>query len=251
MLAKGPAILACDDFAPVNDPWPLDRFVQAATNAGLRWLGESDPGENLPPELSEDFLVELRNQVRDPLAFQMAVDEALERRFRSGILCRDDAPVAGQVSLERVMEFAYRTGNANAGADEITRAVRSFAPACVVWNDLAGRLPAYDPNSLAREIYDGITRGRIRPRIETVSYISEPPEFPRLDAFRLICARECLPLVDVWHQPCAFPAAHYQVLAAMDGSRSLAALAAFSKERCPELAFDQWMRHLAGRGMFG
>ena len=93
MLAKGPAILAFDDFSPVNDPWPLDRFVQAAANAGLRWLGESDPGENLPSELSEEFLVELRNQVRDPLAYQLAVDEALVRTFRSGVLCRDDAAV--------------------------------------------------------------------------------------------------------------------------------------------------------------
>ena len=108
MLAKGPAILACDDFAPVNDPWPLDRFVQAACNAGLRWLGESDPGENLPAELSDEFLLELRNQVKDPLGFQLAVDEALERKFRSGILCRDDAPVAGRVSLEKVMEFFYQ-----------------------------------------------------------------------------------------------------------------------------------------------
>ena len=50
MLAKGPAILAFDDFGPVNDPWPLDRFVHAAAAAGLRWLGESDPGQNLPAD---------------------------------------------------------------------------------------------------------------------------------------------------------------------------------------------------------
>lgn len=250
MLEKGPAILACDDFAPVNDPWPLDRFVQGASNAGLRWLGESDPAENLPSELSEEFLVELRNQVRDPLVYQMAVDEALGRKFRSGILCRDDAPVAGRVSLEKVTEFSYRAGKVTSDGDEVAKAVRSFAPACVTWVELMDRLTVHDAKSASRQVLDGITRGRIRPRIEPVGFASEPPEFPRLDAFRLLCARESLPLVDVWHQPCAFPAAHYQVLAAMDGSRSLSELAEFSSERCPELAFDPWIRHLAGRGMF-
>jgi SAM-dependent methyltransferase len=250
MLAKGPAILACDDFAPVNDPWPLDRFVQAACNAGLRWLGESDPGENLPAGLSDDFLVELRNQVRDPLAYQMAVDEALERKFRSGILCRDDAEVSGRVSLELLMDFFYRAGRAAAGEDAIAGVVRSFEPACVAWSGLMAGLPGHDAKSVARRVYDGITRGWLRPRIEPVDFVSGPPEFPRLDAFRLLCARDSLPLVDVWHRPCSFPAAHYQVLAAMDGSRSRRDLAAFARARCPELDFDPWLRHLAGRGFF-
>jgi SAM-dependent methyltransferase len=250
MLAKGPAILACDDFAPVNDPWPLDRFVQAASNAGLRWLGESDPGENLPSELSEDFLVELRNQVRDPLVYQMAVDEALERKFRSGLLCRDDAGIASRVSLEKLMGFFYRAGGTGADGDEITAALRSLAPACVGWDRLMAELREEDAKSLARRVFDGITRGRIRPRIEPVDFVSEPPEFPRLDAFRLHCARSSLPLVDVWHRPCSFPTAHYQVLAAMDGQRSLQELGAFAKAHCPELDFDPWIRHLAGRGFF-
>jgi SAM-dependent methyltransferase len=250
MLAKGPAILACDDFAPVNDPWPLDRFVQAASNAGLRWLGESDPGENLPAELGEDFLIELRNQVRDPLDFQMAVDEALERKFRSGVLCRDDAPVEGRVSLEKVTEFFYRPGGAASGEDEIASLLKSSGPAGVAWSELLDSLPGQDAGSVARRLFGGITRGWIRPRLERVNFVSEPPEFPRLDAFRLLCARESLPVVDVWHQPCAFPPAHYQVLAAMDGSRSLLELAGLAREWCPELAFDPWIRHLAGRGFF-
>lgn len=252
MLAKGPAILACDDFAPVNDPWPLDRFTQAAANAGLRWLGESDPAANLPAELSEEFLVELRNQVRDPLRFQLAVDEAMERQFRSGLLCRADAPVSGRISLEMLREFSFRAGNGptDPEAREIHRAIQSFAPACVAWPELRSRLPDLEEKTLARLVFDGITRGWIRPRIESVDFPAAPPEYPQLDGFRLLCARESLPLVDVWHQPCAFPAAHYRVLAAMDGSRSLPELAEFSKTHCPELAFDPWIRHLAGRGMF-
>lgn len=249
MLAKGPAILAFDDFGPVNDPWPLDRFVKAAANAGLRWLGESDPGENLPFELSEEFLVELRNQVRDPLAYQLAVDEALVRTFRSGVLCRDDAAVTDRLSLENLLDFSIRAGNrpADPADREFFNLVESCAPACVSARQI---MPDGDARSLARQLHDGITRGWLRPRIEPVAFDSEPPAFPRLDAFRLLCAREHLPLVDAWHKPCAFPGPHYQVLAVMDGSRSREELAAFSKAHCPELAFEPWLRHLAWRGMF-
>jgi SAM-dependent methyltransferase len=249
MLAKGAAILPFDDFSPVNDPWPLDRVVRAATNAGLRWLGESDPGENLPSELSEEFLVELRNQVRDPLAYQLAVDEALGRTFRSGVLCRADAAVAQRLSLEKALEFSVRAGEppTDAADRELFQTVESFAPACVPVRQI---LPGGDVRSLSRQLHDGITRGWLRPRIEPVGFDPEPPDFPRLDAFRLLCAREHLPLVDAWHKPCAFPQSHHQVLAAMDGSRSREELAALSKVRCPELAFDPWLRHLAWRGMF-
>jgi len=73
---------------------------------------------------------------------------------------------------------------------------------------------------------------------------------PALDHFRLECARRRLPLVDIWHRPCAFPSPHYEVLARMDGTRDHAALEAFAKRQCPELNFRPWLRHLAGRGMF-
>jgi hypothetical protein len=83
-----------------------------------------------------------------------------------------------------------------------------------------------------------------------VDFASEPPEFPRLDAFRLFCAVNRLPLVDAWHRPCSFPAAHYQVLAAMDGGRSVRELSALAGSICPELHFAPWLRHLANRGLF-
>jgi len=57
-------------------------------------------------------------------------------------------------------------------------------------------------------------------------------------------------LVDVWHRPCSFPTNHYQLLAEMDGSRSQSDLGGISKQNCPELAFEPWLRHLAARGMF-
>lgn len=252
MLAKGPAILAFDDFGPINDPWPLDRFVQAAAKSGLRWLGESDPGKNLPPELDEAAFEKLRRNCPDALSLQIAADAAVGRTFRSGVLCRADAPVEARVSLEQVLGFAVRAGFIPADLEDqpIHDAIRAHAPACIPMRRVRAALPGYATQDLARQVFDGIYQGWILPRIEPVAFEVEPPGFPKLNDFRLACARRGLPLVDAWHRPCSFPVRHYEVLAAMDGTRDLAGLAAFSNNRCPELAFAPWLRHLAGRGMF-
>ena len=76
------------------------------------------------------------------------------------------------------------------------------------------------------------------------------PNFPKLDAWRLVCARECLPLVDAKLKSCEFSFSQLKVLAAMDGSRSVMALADFAKEVSPELDFVPWLRHVAERGFF-
>lgn len=252
MLAKGEAILAFDDFGPINDPWAFDDFTRATATAGLRWLGESDPGENIPSSLSAEILRDLKCRIQDPLEFQLAVDEAVGRTFRSGVLCRDDAPVAERVSLGIMMELAVSAERVpfESAADQLYRAIHAFAPRCVAVSEVVKFLPDYDLKSVATQVFQGITRGWIRPRIEPVEFDPAPPDFPKLNAFRLHCAQESLPLVDIWHRPCGFPKLHYQVLAQMDGHQNLAELAAFSRKRCPELAFEPWLRHLAGRGMF-
>ena len=251
MLAKGPDILAFDDFGPVNDPWPLDRFVQAAGAAGLRWLGESDPGKNLPPALDERTVENLRRRSGDALSFQMAADAAGGRTFRSGVLCRADYPEQ-PLSLEKLLDLALRAGPRP--ADDVDRriweAIQVRAPHCIPMRDVLSAMPGLVRQDIARRVYDGIQLGWILPRMEPVAWYAAPPEFPRLNDFRLECARRQLPLVDIWHQPCSFPMAHYEVLAAMDGTRDQAGLARISNNRCPELAFSPWLRHLAERGMF-
>jgi hypothetical protein len=252
MLAKGPAILVFDDFSPVNDPWRVDRFIPAAANAGLRWLGESDPAENFPSCLDDDSVQDLAESAADPIAFYQALDEAAGRTFRSGMLCRMDAPVEGLISSGMVFEASVRVGVEPVGAErlQLWQALRTYAPACVPLREVVAALPESDAQELADLAFEGFSHGWILPRIEPLDYDPDPPEFPTLNAFRRLCANEKLPLVDAWHRPCQFPEAHYAVLAAMDGTRSLRELAAFSKARCPELAFEPWLRHLANRGMF-
>ena len=252
MLAKGPAILAFDDFGPVNDPWPLEPFVQAAAAAGLRWLGESHPANNLPPGLGTSAFHDLRQRFPDPLAMQIAGDEASRRTFRSGILCRADAPVAGGIAPEKLFDFAARIlpGATHPAGEPLLETLATRAPACISMAEVALELAWMGPHELATTVYHALHEGWIEGRIEPVHYDPAVPERPVLSGFRRECLRLGMPVVDIWHRPCSFPGRHDELLAAMDGSRDLAALRALGARLCPELAVDAWLRHLAGRGMF-
>jgi trans-aconitate methyltransferase len=164
MLAKGAAVLAHDDFAPVMDAWSLGAFVKLAESHGLRWIGDSMSGEK-----GDD-----------------AADNAEKKTFRSELLCRGDA-VMGE-------------GMKPAGGAALQNTI---------------------------------------------------PDFPKLDAWRMLCAREALPLPDADLKPCAFTFPQLKVLIAMDGSRSVYELSRHAKEVAPELDFVPWLRHVAGRGMLG
>lgn len=240
MLAKGPNILPFDDFAPVNDAWPLDQFARAAAGAGLRWLGESDPAENFPACLDAGEIAAIKSRAADPLAFQLELDQASGRTFRSGLLCLDDAPPSGKIPLEAVLGFSMRLGRIpeKPAAKEIYKAFQG-----------TGCHPP-PQNIEPRLLCEMISRGELLPRIETVEISSALPEYPKLDAFRLLCAHGKLPVVDSWLQPCGFPAEHYEVLARMDGSRSFREIGEFAARSCPALAFRAWIEHLAGRGFF-
>lgn len=252
MMARGASILLFDDFGPINDPWSLERFVQTASHAGLRWLGESDPSQNTPADLSDQSLADLLSRSNNLLDFHQSIDKVLGRMFRSCVLCRDDASFEEKVSSVSLHDYSFRAGKEPLDYQdlEIHQAVQSFAPASVALSEWIGTWIERDLTSLQQRVFDGIARGWLLPRLGSSSYDPSPPEYPKLDDFRLLCAREALPLVDAWHRPCLFPQAHYQVLTAMDGSRSVVDLAFLANQWCPELALEPWLRHLAWRGMF-
>jgi SAM-dependent methyltransferase len=168
MLAKGPEVLAFDDFAPVMDAWSLGAVVKLAEASELRWLGDSVSGEK-----GDD-----------------AIDNAAGRTFRTELFCRADA-VLGEA------------------------------------RPVQGKKPA-GGTALHRRV----------------------PDFPKLDSWRLLCAREALPLPDAGLKPCVFTFPQLNVLAAMDGSLSVVALADHAKQVAPDLDFIAWLRHVAERGFF-
>jgi SAM-dependent methyltransferase len=165
MLAKGAAVLAHDDFAPIMDAWSLGAVVKLAEAHGLRWIGDSVSGAR-----GDD-----------------SSDNAAGTTFRSELICRADA-VFGE-ALE-----------------------------------------------------DDRRRPKTAVRV---------PNFPKLDAWRMLCAREALPLPDADMKSCVFTFPQLKVLIAMDGSRSVYELSRHAKEVAPDLDFVPWLRHVAERGLLG
>ena len=253
MLAKGPEILAFDDYAPVNDPWPLDRFAAAAVACGLRWLGDSDPAENIPSSLDDAARTTLAPLAGDPLRMQMTADAMADRTFRSALLCRADAPLAERMTTRLVLDLSVRSGEepAPVPADGFMQVLASFEPDAVPVEEVVARMHEPDVPATVRTVFQAITRGQLRARIEPVRITGAAGSHPRLDAFRLLCARERIPLVDAWHSPCVFSDRTYSLLGEMDGTKSVEDLAAISEKQCPDLAFHVWLGHLAGRGLFG
>jgi SAM-dependent methyltransferase len=168
MLAKGAAVLAHDDFAPVMDAWSLGAVVKLAGAHGLRWIGDSVSGAR-----GDDVS-----------------DNAVGTTFRSELFCRADAVMGDAKQPAGVAAF-----------------------------------PKVLPASV--------------------------PDFPKLDAWRMLCAREALPLPDADLKPCVFTFPQLKVLIAMDGSRSAYELSRHAEEVAPELDFVPWLRHVAGRGLLG
>lgn len=240
--AKGAAVLANDDFAPVCDPFSLSDFVDLAAHHNLRWLGESVLAENLPVGGAN---VDESAFIHNPVAMHHALDELGGRTFRSALLCRADATVDAQVSASVVSKFFLSQGKSQDEGDSILmRELESAAPHDV----MAGELIVRHGPTMATQIACGIFDGTVAARTHPVAVCSTVPNRPRMDEFRLACARRKLPVVDASHMPCAFPDAHYDLLAQMDGTRTLEEL---KKIASPELAFDPWIQHLTERGFFG
>lgn len=235
MRAKGEDLLHFDDFGPVNDAWDLPDVVRLAKAYGLRWLGESVPSENLPRVLSREVTDQMRIHHAEPLSFQAAIDEKLGRTHRSLLLCREDAEVSGRIDGRAALDWhvAPPLGAKTPG----TIPVRG-------WID-------QDNDTSVRQDIQQIQSGELVARTHAVIISPELPEFPRLQAFRMACARRLQPLVDAWHRSCAFPPTHYGLLTKIDGSRHRDELRRLAIHQCPGLRFDAWLEHLAQRGMFG
>ena len=244
MLAKGAAVLAHDDFAPVNDPFSLAEFAVLAAHHGLRWLGEGVPADNRPVG---GAVVDEAAFGGDMVAMHHALDEAGGRTFRSAMLCRADAVLEPRVPASVVGEFFISAGS---GADASDGVLQGELAAAAPGDANAGDVIARHDPAMATRIVRGIFDGAVEARCHAAHVRAAVPGFPRMDELRLACARGGLPVVDARHRPCMFPPTHLELLALMDGSRSFEQLAEIAGWECPELAFDPWMRHLAERGFF-
>jgi 2-polyprenyl-3-methyl-5-hydroxy-6-metoxy-1,4-benzoquinol methylase len=252
MLEKGEWMLQFDDFGPVNDPWSLDRFIGAAVESGLRWIGDSNPGETISSSLEKNVVDELLRRSDDNASFYIAADEAAQMTFRSGLLCRDDAALDERIRTGLVAEFSIGQGKQpnREDASTIWKLLSADDQACVPFIELLEKLPDMDAREIEKVVFEGIRRKWFLPRMEPVSFGSQPPEFPKLDSFRQLCVREGLLLVDARHRPCLFPEKQRQILMLMDGTKSLSDLAKYAGSEYPEIDFLPWIKQLTRCGMF-
>lgn len=252
MLAKGEEILAFDDFGPVNDPWSFETFVHTSHAAGLRYLGETDPSTHFPTQISAEQRAQIQSSSPHPLAFHSTLDELSGRTFRSAILCRDDAPIDPRISVKRLLELfvSVQSGVLLDDGNRLIQTIDSFDTDFVSLADIQSVWGNFTEKLLLEDLFSGIQSGAIAARLEPVEVNPSIPSLPDLGGFRVECARRGYALVDGWHRPCGFPPEHVRVLAAMDGSRTLEEHRRMAQTLCPDLAFDPWMAHLAGRGLF-
>lgn len=254
MLAKGPDILPFDDFAPVNDAWPLDYLVASAARAGLRWLGESIAANNRPLCWTAEDEAESASLFRDRplLELHQWMDERSERTFRCAMWCRADAPLEPRISTGVVMEYELQPVDhpPDPLAVRIHDVLKNRGHSSVPAREILNAFPEIDQREIAREILLGITQGWLDARCDAIHISPQVPHFPKLSDLRLACARKNLPVVDAMHKPCAFPEGDYAILSLMDGQMDLRELKNQASHLSPRLDFDRWIAHLNSRGMF-
>jgi len=214
--------------------------VNMAHERGLRWLGESELEKNHPQMLDD---------ATDGLAYHHAVDEMTGRTFRSAMFCRADHTIQPLADMEAFEYFVRKIPASVTGDDDILRFLNACSGSAISMAELADGVGMAMPE-LAKRVHRGAVEGCLELRSEATKLSAEMPAKPCLNAWRMACASRGLPIVDAWLHSCSFPPGHFELLARMDGSRTVSQLEVESRARCPELDFQRWMAHLNGRGFF-
>lgn len=267
MRRKGPEVLPFDDLAPVCDPLHFSQVLRWAGDRGLRYLGESSPAENLPPQVDSEALQRLEAVRGDPVLFQQTLDLISGRRYRVSLFCGAEATLESRTPTSLVLDFAVRPRLSTLPDEAIhgevaghfhaamMAAAPSARPVAALMEDCARRLgprwePARGAKAVADWLYQAARFGWVELRADPVETAGHPPSRPSLSPLNLHFARAGEALVDGFHQTCRYPENHLTVAAAMDGSRGLGELRELARNEAPELDFEPWMAHLAARGLF-
>jgi SAM-dependent methyltransferase len=263
---KGPEVLPFDEFAPVSEPLYFARFATWAAERGLHYLGEASFRDDLPAGIDVDAWPQLTKLAEDPLLLQQTLDLLSGRTHRNSLLCREDAPFEERTTTAVVLHFAAGRGEVElpevAGEPGVVTTFRTVLaelrgnclPVPELLERTAERLGGgWDPTRHARElagwIFQAARLGGIELRSEALKIGGDPRGKPRISALNRYFAENDLPVVDARHVTCRFPVDHSRLLAAMDGTRPVAELAALAAAEFPELDFTRWLEHLAGRGI--
>jgi trans-aconitate methyltransferase len=277
MFSKGAEVLSFDDFGPINEACTFLEFASHAGRSGLQYLGEASLQENFPISLPLGAEETLQPLATDPLALQQVIDVLTNRTFRNSLVCRADAPIQTRITTAAALHFSVRCEHLLKGTRLIDRsgielanfehpltlaffsALAETSPQSVPMQEIleimAGRMKdPFDPTHslplIARMVMDSARQNLIKLRDLPVRFDPSPPTFPNLGALNRIAAKNAWPLVDIYHAPLTFSNARQQIACKMDGTHSIAELAALAKVTMPEFNFHAWLTHLAALGMF-
>ncbi len=266
MARKGPEVLPFDELAPICDPLHFGQVLAWAGQNQLRYLGESTLPENLPPGLPTETLTRLHPLDGDPTLYQQTLDLLSGRTHRTSLFCRAADPLDTRTTASVTLHFHARLIEHSLPPEvlpgerietfhaALAAASPSSRPVPELMEHTAKRLDRqWDHDRSAKEIagwlYRAARLGWVELRSDPVTIEPVPASRPRLSPLNLHFARAGRPVVDALHKTCDFPAAHRQVLSALDGSRDHAELQALARETAPDLDFEPWLVHLAARGI--
>lgn len=266
MGRKGSEVIAFDDLGPVCDPLHFGRVVEWASQHGLRYLGESTLAGNLPPGIDPAALSGLGPLAKDPVLFQQTLDLLSGRTHRSSLFYRSAAGLDVATNSSVTLHFAARllirplpSGAIHGEIIEHFHAALNAAwpaalPVASLMEQCAHRLgtrwdPARGSRTVADWLYQAARLGWVELRADPVELEPRPPTRPTLSPLNRRFAAERESLVDAFHRSCGFPEAHWPVVEALDGSRSIEDIQALARDQAPELDVDPWLEHLAGRGL--
>lgn len=276
MRTHGASTLPFDDLPECNHPCTFTDFVGQAGQSGLRYLGEADFTQNLPANLGDEALSALAPLASDPVGYQQAIDVFSGRSHRVSLVCSQKARIDSSATTSAVLEFAIRTEHqvqrsatgvslrhssrpgahlSHPLAAKLFEILGESAPGSLAMSDVLERLGKESDISknlpaLAGLIKDAMRRGLVLARIEPVGFSATVPERPCLSALRLHSVSHNRSLVDIYHTPLVFNEAEYELLAEMDGSRTIAELEKLSSPLRSGTQFHQWMTSLARHGVF-
>ncbi len=267
MRRKGGQVLPFDELAPVCDPLHFGQVVHWAGQHGLRYLGETTLAGNFPEGVAAEAVPKLQELGGDPVMLQQTLDLLSGRTHRTSLFCPAAAALDTRTTASVVLHFCARLVDheipveARPGelVETFHQVLSDASPSTVPVADLmeasAGRLgPRWEPErgakAVANWLFQAARLGWVELRVDPVAIEPVPPERPELSPLNLHFARNGQPLVDGYHRTCGFPQPHQAVVAALDGSRDHAELAALARDKAPDLHFEPWLVHLAARGMF-
>lgn len=267
MRRKGPDILAFDDLGPVCDPLHFGQVIQWAGQHGLRYLGESMLSGNLPPGVDPAALGKLQPLAKDPVRFQQTLDLLSGRTHRTSLFCRSGMSLDGATTSSVTLHFAARLmirplpEKAVHGEivelfhAELNAAWPAVKPVTTLMERCARRLgsrwdPARGARAIADWLYQAARLGWVELRADEIEADLRPPSRPALSPLNLRFAAEGEALVDAFHRSCGFPEAHWSVVRALDGSRTVEQIRGVAAAEAPDLDVEPWLAHLAARGLF-